>query len=308
MVTSNLEKSKNKINNSFYSGAEVVYSINTYQNGISVTLNRNILDSKESLSKITEISPYYFDLRLKDTKNYSLLKGKTYLYKDNYEDALWHLLSNLHKEGLLKKSAFFLGTVVDPFTSFSKKFDVTIKCLDLLEQFKPGVTIIQTRAPMAISAIAMFKMMSENLIVSISLESFLESSIKKYTPTETSVKSRIMLANSLMAQSIKVNLSVSPILPYGDYNRGAWDFADLLVNNSDYITLGSLSRGKKEEENQLKNMPLAKKLERDKKYKFLRPDAHSALEKTLKEVSPDKLDLPLFFSKKKRQLSLFEAA
>jgi hypothetical protein len=292
-----------------------VYCINPYPNGITLSVHKSTKSTrKDSMRdagcKVRQgdrFLPSQFHLRFRDTRDFRLPAGKYYLYKDHYEYALEQTLSQLRKDNLLDKAVFYFGTTVDPFSALNKKFNVTMSCLDLLQQYRPGLVVVQTRSPMVISGLALFKMMAPRVVVAMSVETRLESAVQRYTPGQPRIKDRLIGADGLRAQGIPVNLVASPLLPYGEYYRDAWEFAELLDKHADFISTGCLASGEPGEENQLRALPLARRLAADSKYRWLRPYAHRQLYYALKVVAPQKLRLPAHSYSSSSQLSLFAA-
>jgi len=243
---------------SWHSYASHALCLNAYPNGITI--------SQHDCSEEAGLLPESFQLRLRDTREFRLPRGKYFLYRDAVRSALKKHLSALHKTGVLSRTVVYFGTVADPFLSFRKKFDVTMACLEILEKFKPGRLVIQTRSPMVISALPALKELSESSVVSIPIETTLEDSVTAYTPGLPGISERLVAASGLRRQGVMVNLQVAPVLPYGDFYRDAWKFAELLEFYGDYVTFGSLALGRKEEERQLKQFSICQKLAADKRY------------------------------------------
>ena len=291
-------------------GAKDIYCINTYPNGVTFSMHQNptskVVDSSDPIIDET-FKPSQFHLRFKDTRSYQLPEGKYFLFKENYSQSLERKLSQLHKQGRLADSVVYFGTTNDPFHALHKKFDVTMSCLNLLEQYRPGLVVVQTRSPLLISALPILKMLGDRVVVAINIESHLEASIQRYTPGQSRVGERLITAAGMRAQGIPVNLVVSPVLPYGDPYRDAWEFAELLDKHGDYISLGSLATGDLRDEAQLKTLLIAERLEADKQYRWLRPHSYRYLYFALQTMCPSKLELPMRSDRSPAQLALFAA-
>lgn len=299
--------------------AKNILCVNAYPNGITLSVHSNEIDSKlleglsgevltDAILRNGKFAPGQFNLRFRDTRDYQLAAGKYYLYKENYLQALEHHLSQLHHSGLLSQAVIFFGVTSDPFMSLHKKFDVTMACLELFENYTPGLLVIQTRSPMVVSALPLLKMLGDKVIVSIPVESRLESAIVRYTPGQPKISERLVAADGLKKQGVRVNLVAAPILPYGDFYRDAWEFAELLDRHSDYISIGCLASGHSAEESQLKTLPVAQKLVADNNLRLLRPHSYQNLYYALRIIAPKKLELPVEAPQKPSQLSLFAAA
>ncbi|MCB0360321.1 MAG: hypothetical protein KDD44_11820 [Bdellovibrionales bacterium] len=281
--------------------------INTYPNGITISVHDDLFRPGETVSEARSIRPHQFYLRLKDTKEYQLPHGRYYLYREHYREALERRLQQLHEQGILKSSVVYFGTISDPFSSFHKKFDITMSCLELLEHYRPERVVVQTRSPMVISALPVLKSLGEAGVVGIPIESRLERALLRYAPGLPKLGERLIAADGLRKQGITVNLVASPILPYGDMYRDAWDFAALLDAHADYISVGCLAGSRAEEEHRLKSLPVVKKLVADKQYRCLRPHAYRHVYFALKVLAPEKLVLPVRDRRGPRQLAMFAA-
>jgi DNA repair photolyase len=291
-----LEEKVQKVH--WHSSAKVICCVNSYPNGITISLHSN-----EKIAQTAE----QFNLRFRDTRSYQLPDGKYFLYKKDLRRSLEKHFSNLHKKAQLSSTVVYFGTTVDPFAAFNKRFDNTTACLELFEKYRPQRLVMQTRSPMVIAALPSLKSFGDQAVVVMPIESCRESAIAHYTPGQPKISQRLLAAQGLRGQGIKVNLSASPILPYGDFNRDAWDFAELLDRYGDYITLGCLASGSEEDERILRSLAIAKRLEADNYYRWLRPKAYKALLKALSVIAPHKLVLPVESEPKTSQMTLFAA-
>jgi len=299
--------------------APVILCLNTYPNGITLSVHQNsALDIPPVEKKgeepancgqgVVGFAPQQFHLRFRDTRDYQLPTGKYFLHRENFLTALEGHLSQLRKSGLLSDTVLYFGTTTDPFLSLHKKFDVTMGVMELFERYVPGRTVFQTRSPMIISVLPALKALGDKAVVVMPVESISERAISRYTPGKPKIGERLVAAEGLRRQGVKVNLSVSPILPYGDPKRDAWDFAEVLERHADYITFGALASGQESDEKQLKSFPVAQKLESDEQYYFLRPHCFQYVYQAVKALSPEKLQLPVKRSAAvAAQLKLFAA-
>ncbi len=304
--------------------ASVIACVNSYPNGITFSLHSN--EEKKTLPESGPDSgamarrdknaeeqlprkfiPSQFHLRFRDTRDYQTPQGKYFLYKENYVRSLERQLGTLHKKGLLADATVYFGTTTDPFSSFHKKFDITTACLELFEAYKPARLVVQTRSPMVISALPTLRRLADRAVAVIPIESHVERSIARYTPGQPRIAERLVAAEGLRRQGVKVNLVASPILPYGEFYRDAWDFAEVLERHADYVTLGCLASGSESDERQLRTLPVARKIATDKQFRWLRPHAYRYLYHALSVIAPEKLLVPVAPKTKASQLDLFAA-
>lgn len=287
----------------WHTGARDIFTINAYPNGITLSSHA---EEKALPNEVRRYAPQQFQLRFRETRELFLPSGKYHLFKDNFEIELERRLSHLREHGRLQDAVIYFGVTTDPFHSFPKKFEVTMKCLSLFEIYRPSLLVVQTRSPLVISALPTLKLLGNQAVVSIHLESPSEQAISRYTPGQPKIFERIIAADGLRQQGIKVQLCVSPILPYGEIYRDAWDFAEMLDSHADYISLGCIT-GTKEEETKLKFLPMVQRLVADGELRILRPYAYRVLYYALKMLCPEKLLVPLRAKHQPAQLDMFAA-
>ena len=294
--------------------AKTILCVNAYPNGVSVSVHSNDPDARAAAQKpdgASENTDRYlsnsFHLRFKDTRDYQLPLGRYFLFKENYAESLERQLSQLHKQGLLSSAVCYFGVTADPFFIFHKRFDVTMKCLELLEQYQPGFLVVQTRSPLVVSALPTLKFFGSRGVVAMPLETPLEQAVNRYTPGQPAISDRLLAVDGLRKQGVRVNLVASPALPYGDFYRDAWKFAEMLSEHADFITFGALAGGAPSDEAQLKTLPLARRLAADKQFRWLRPYSFRYLYYAVQSLAPEKLTVPAPLFPKTSQLSLFAA-
>ncbi len=311
---SSFDPQANDLETSWSTHAGLILCINTYPNGVTLSAHQNGeteaeegADAAAAEARESKYSPQQFHLRFRDTRDYQLPLGRYFLHRENYAQSLEGHLSQLRKSGMLAATTVYFGTTTDPFLSLHKKFDVTMACMELLERYVPGMTVFQTRSPMIISVLPALKALGEKAVVAMPIESISEKAIARYTPGKPKIGERLVAAEGLRRQGVKVNLMASPILPYGDPKRDAWDFAEVLDRHGDYITFGSLATGSESDEKQLRSFPIAQKLEGDKQFFWLRPHCYQYVYQALKTLAPEKLQLPVKKAAAPSQLKLFAA-
>jgi len=305
-----------ELTTSWFTGRANIVALNVYPNGLTLSVHRNPevepADDEELLEerKVEErkgFLPTQFHLRLKDTREYMVPQGKYHLIREKIGETLERHLHQLREQEILQNAVLYFGMATDPFYAFPKKFEVTMKCVELLERYQPGMLVLQSRSPMILSALPMLKHFGSKGVAVIPIETPNERVIQQFTPGQASAADRISAADGLRKQGIKVNLQVSPVLPYGDFYRDAWPFAEFLAEHADYITLGCLATGSVADEPTLKNLPMARQLSAEKQYRWLRPHAYRYLFHALQTIAPEKLLLPVKPEIKQSQLSLFAA-
>lgn len=308
-----------ELTTSWFSARKHIICLNAYPNGVTLSIHKNPSFStasvnaregagaKETQTASKTLLANQFHLRSKDTREYLLPHGRYHLIKERMADTLELHLKQLKEQNILQDAVLYFGVTTDAFFALPRKFEVTMKCLELLEKYQPGMLIVSSRSPLILSALPILKFFGDRAAAVITIESPYDAVLQKFTPGQSSVIERLLAADGLRAQGITVNLQVSPILPYGDFYRDAWPFAELLAAHADYITLGCLATGSVQDEQALRMNPLAIRLSTDKQYRWLRPHAYKYLFHALQNVAPEKLLLPIKSEIVKSQLSLFAA-
>lgn len=297
-----------ELTTAWFAHRPTIITLNAYPNGVTLSVHKNPDMEQSPTEEEGKFSASQFHLRLKDTREYLLPQGRYTMIKENLAESLERQLRSLRDQKLLSDAVIFFGMTTDPFFGFPRKFEVTMKCVELLEKYQPGLLVVQSRSPMLLAALPLFKRLGEQRAVAvIPVESPVERTIQLFTPGQASISERLITADGLRKQGIKVNLQVSPILPYGDFYRDAWPFAEMLAEYGDYVTFGCLATGHVADEPTLKALPIAQNLTADKMFRWLRPHAYRYLFHAMQEVAPEKLLLPVRPEAKLSQLSLFAA-
>ena len=302
----------------WFSARKHIVCLNAYPNGVTLSIHKNPSfasnqtytkegQTKDAPSSAKSLLPNQFHLRSKDTREYLLPHGRYHLIKERMADTLELHLKQLKEQNILQDAVLYFGVTTDAFFALPRKFEVTMKCLELLEKYQPGMLIVASRSPLVLAALPILKYFGDRAAAVITIESPYDAVIQKFMPGQSTVMERLVAADGLRAQGITVNLQVSPILPYGDFYRDAWPFAELLAGHADFITLGCLATGSVQDEQSLRMNPLAIRLSTDKQYRWLRPHAYKYLFHALQSLAPEKLLLPVRNEVVKSQLSLFAA-
>lgn len=285
-------------NMGFTKGASQVVTLNSYPNGVSVSIHK-------ASAMIQGVD--HFSLRLKETRGHLVPEGRFYIYRENVKAELERLFHTMSKRPQWASTVLYLGVFSDPFHGFHKKFNYTMACIDIIERHVPARVVVQSRSRMLLTALPMLKNLGKKAFAVIPFETCLESSVAKYTPKQPRLEERLVTAQGLKAQGIVTCLSADPVLPYGETRGDTWKFAEILTKYSDIVSLGSLYHGLKSEEANLRQCPLFVKLESDRQFEALRPNAHQELLAVINKVAPKHLEIPALRGEEAEQLKLFAA-
>lgn len=235
------------------------------------------------------------------------LRSRYALGREQSRVELENQFRNLSLRGILQRSVLVIGIETDPFHPFDTKFNASMALLELLGRYPAGRVVVQTRSPLIVIGLPVLKALRCPLSVTVGLETSDEEEARRWTPELPRVEERIKLLRSLRRFGIHCGVQVSPLLPYGDWERDARPFAELLGEHCDYVLVRSLSREAERNGRGSVEARIARKLADSRRFHWLRNDATRPLIEALDEVGGGRrltdfqlTDLP------ERQLRLFE--
>ncbi len=276
----------------------LTYTVDSFDNGI--VFGQHKIEAGEDPRD-------HCSLRISSDDEVAHLRSRYVLRKENPFWELERNLMRLSRLGMLSSATIFFGTTTDPFFPFEGKFDASMKFLQLFERYTPGLLVVQTRSPLVVIAMPVFKKLGNRAVVTVPIETPLADSVARYTPGFPRVDERIKMASALRNMGVEVTLQVAPVLPYGDWREDAASFAELLAEHGDYVHVRPMAGGCADVEKQLKNSTIAKKLAEDRKFHWLRHDSATPLISALEKIAPEKLVIPEREHTQSRQLSIFAA-
>lgn len=259
------------------------YTVDTYADGVA--FGQHKLEAGDDPRD-------HYHLRLIDGAELVKLRSRYVLEKVNPLSELERYLMRLSRQGVLGSATIYLGVGADPFFPFEGRFDASLKFLDIFRRYLPGLLVVQTRSPLVVIAMPVFKALGRHAAVTLGIETNSEEAIRLYTPGFPRLEERLKTARALRRFGVEVTLQVSPLIPYGDWREDAGKFAELLCEHGDYIYVRPLSDGSEASEKKVRSTLLAKALARDRKFHWLRPDAANPLISAIEKIAPDKLKTP----------------
>lgn len=249
----------------------------------------------------------FYALRLHDDTDVVRLRSRYSLEKANPLHELERSLMRLSRQGVLHTSHIYFGVTTDPFLPFESKFDASMKFLDLFQRYTPGMLVIQTRSPLIVLALPVFKRLGRHAAVTIGVETPCEDAVRSYTPFLPRVRERLRTAEALRRFGVEVTLQVCPVLPYGDWREGAREFAEILSDHADYVHVRPLMDGSEQVEKRMRSSDLVRKLAQERRFHYLRRDAGVPLLNALEKIAPEKLVMPAREHLESRQMEFFAA-
>ena len=110
-----------------------------------------------------------------------------------------------------KKGRVWVSGVCDPYQPVEKKYELTKKCLEILQRNNWPVTI-QTKSPLVLRDLELLKKFQE-IEVGFTITTGDEEIRKIFEPRTSSIKERIQALERLHREGIKTYTMIAPLLP-----------------------------------------------------------------------------------------------
>lgn len=226
----------------FSQGANIVNRITQIQ-------ARSLLTAQESKSSMPfdyTINPYRGCLF-----GCSYCYASRFVHEDSEKKAAWgtwvevktNAVDALQREShkLFGKS-IFIASATDPYQPVERKLELTRALLETVLMAFPGHVHIQTRSPMVVRDIDLFRRFGDSLTVGISLPTDSDVVRRVFEPRAPAIFRRIRAAQELRANGIRTTASVAPLLPCTPGR-----LARLVTRNFDSYWVGKMNRYDKAE-------------------------------------------------------------
>jgi len=127
----------------------------------------------------------------------------------------------------------WVSGVCDPYQPLEQKYELTRRCLRILQQHNWPVTI-QTRSPLVLRDMDIIKE-AECFEVGLSVTTADDEIRRLFEPNAPSIIERIKALNKLHSAGIRTYAMIAPILP------GAEKLPEILAGNVDYVIVDRLN-------------------------------------------------------------------
>jgi len=111
-----------------------------------------------------------------------------------------------------KKGVVGIGTVTDPYQPAEKKYEITRRCLELLQMHDFPVCI-QTKSSLVLRDLELLKSLS-NIEVGVTITALDDSAREKMEPGASSVEERLRVLEELSRNGINTWVFMGPVMPY----------------------------------------------------------------------------------------------
>jgi DNA repair photolyase len=195
--------------------------------------------------------------------------GDAVILKENAPELLQQELAKSKTRSTMR---IFMSSVTDPYQPIEKSYRLSRRCLEVFAQYDDlDLLVIQTRSPLVIEDLDYIKAIPYAHI-SMTLET--DRGDLPYGPNAEFIRKRLAAVKAAAKLGIRVQIAVSPCLPYTD------GFADMLVDSGaariivDTFVDGDGSQGERTAES-----PFAEKVD----YNWRDDDPAKQLYETLKQ-------------------------
>lgn len=185
----------------------------------------------------------------------------------------------------LDEAFILLGTVSDPFTL--ENLPNSLKILELLKDYPPNLVVIQTRSPYIVLALPYLKNLNAatNMFIRFGIETPLDEVSRAYTPDLPTPSERIKAVRTINNFNIKTIGLIAPLMPYGDIQKDAQDFAALLSELFLKVDVQTLISSVLD----IEKSGLVRKMKATRQYHYLRSDSARFLINALDSIAAERL-------------------
>lgn len=135
--------------------------------------------------------------------------------------------------------AIFMSSATDPYQGAEWQWRLSRACLDVFNEFPPGLLVIQTRSPLVQDDFERIHALGERCWLNFTLETDLEPVRRAITPRCPSVPQRLATLQAARAAGLNVQITVSPCLPFS----GVETFGEFLLAHGQRIIVDSYVSG-----------------------------------------------------------------
>ncbi|CAN5506288.1 hypothetical protein BH10CHL1_BH10CHL1_11130 [soil metagenome] len=154
-------------------------------------------------------------------------------------DQLRKELARLAARNQLDELAIFMSSATDPYQGAERQWRLSRACLDVFQEFPPGLLVIQTRSPLVRDDFARIRTLGERCWLNFTLETDLETVRQTLTPHCPSVAQRLATIQAANEFGLQVQITVSPCLPFSSVET----FGQLLLDQHCRVIVDSYVSG-----------------------------------------------------------------
>lgn len=131
--------------------------------------------------------------------------------KTNAADVFARELHRARKHGPV---TIFMSSSTDPYQPIEHKEKVTRALLEVMaESSVPDFLMVQTRSPLVVRDIDLFRRLGQRVRVSITIETDLDEMRRHFTPHAPPISARLKALQTLTDAGVPTQATVAPVLP-----------------------------------------------------------------------------------------------
>lgn len=130
--------------------------------------------------------------------------------KENATDLVKKEIPKARKKG---RVSIFMSSSTDPYQPVEHKTHLTRGLLEAMIEESPDFLFLQTRSPLVTRDIDLLKQFKNKILVSMTVETDLESVRKIFAPSAPPIHARLKAIQQLRSEGIPVQAAVAPLLP-----------------------------------------------------------------------------------------------
>jgi len=145
------------------------------------------------------------------------------------------LLRDAGRRGKLRGKNVYMSTVTDPYQPIERQLGLTRGCLEAMLEFPPRLLVVQTRSPLVVRDLDLFKQMAPGRVaVCMSITTDDEAVRRVFEPTCAPLEARLKAIRTIREAGIPTQASIAPLLPCN-----AERLAALLAPAVDWVVVSS---------------------------------------------------------------------
>lgn len=133
--------------------------------------------------------------------------------KTDAQERFCNELKRAKKQGPV---TIFMSSSTDPYQPIEHKAKVTRSLLEVMVDERPDFLFVQTRSPLVVQDVDLFRRLANQILISVTLETDLEPVRKAFTPMAPPVAARLRAIETLSENGLPVQVALAPVLPFSD--------------------------------------------------------------------------------------------
>jgi len=164
----------------------------------------------------------------------------TYVHpRQGIAECLEQELMRLAAKGSLDNLSIFMSSSTDPYQGVERQWRLTRACLEVMENYKPGLLVVQTRSPLVQEDYRLMRSLGDRCWLSFTIETDQEAVRQAITPYCPAIALRWAACKAALEAGLNVQITVSPCLPYSDVET----FGNLLLHHGQRVVVDTYTSG-----------------------------------------------------------------